>query len=228
VRRLDPDNQALVLQGHLDGRFDLHVPQVVFKPAASHAVADDVQESQDARLGPVYDAALEILEVAPAGAARVGHRGHADSKRESIRMHAIVAGAGIALAGTGVDVGVDIDHAGRHVQAGNIHGAPRARWRDVRFDSRDLAVRDGHVAQRVDLVLRVDDPSTFEEHIAIPFGRRPPPLQAEAGGLSCGPFYLRGPRCKRRNGSEGVGFELAEGERSLSAGQRKQTVLSFR
>ena len=45
-----PTIDALVAQRHVGGRLRLHVGQVLLELVAAHAVADDVEEGQHARL----------------------------------------------------------------------------------------------------------------------------------------------------------------------------------
>ena len=111
VRRLDADDQALVLERHLRGGLRVHVGEVLLELSAAHPVADDVEEGEHAGARAIDDARLEVLEVPPAGAARVGDRGDADAEREAVGIDAVVAGVRAALAGAGVDVGVNVDQA---------------------------------------------------------------------------------------------------------------------
>ena len=111
VRRLDADDQPWMPARHVRGRLRLHVREVLLERAAAHAVADDVEKGEDAGLRAIDDALLEILEVAPAGAAGIGDRRHADAQREAVRIDAVVAGVRAPLARAGVDVRVDVDRA---------------------------------------------------------------------------------------------------------------------
>ena len=86
VRRLDADDEVLVAQRHLGRGCGFHVFQIVLVPAAAHAVAHDVEEHQDAGLGAIDDAVLEVVEIAPAGAARIRHGGHAHAERVAVRV----------------------------------------------------------------------------------------------------------------------------------------------
>ena len=72
-------------------------------------------------IGAIDDLCLEVVEVAPAGAARIGDRGDADAEREPIGIDAVVAGVRPFLAGAREDVGVDVDEPRCHVQAGDVH-----------------------------------------------------------------------------------------------------------
>src|ERR1035438_9007256 len=50
-----------------------------------HALSHDVQECQHPRLGAIDHPIFEVRKIAPARAARIGHRGHAGAEREAIR-----------------------------------------------------------------------------------------------------------------------------------------------
>ena len=63
----------------------LHIIDVIFKPSAAHARADNVDQGQHARLLAVDDVLFEILKVAPAGAARVDDSGHPIAEGEAVR-----------------------------------------------------------------------------------------------------------------------------------------------
>ena len=62
MSRLDADDQAFVPQRHLGRRLGFHIVQVTLESHAAHAVADDVEEREDARAGAVDDPFLEIRE----------------------------------------------------------------------------------------------------------------------------------------------------------------------
>ena len=164
VRALHADDDALVLERKFTGDFPLHVLQVVLDLAASHAVADDVEEGEDAGAGLVDDPCLEIFEVAPAGAAGVGNGGRAAFEREAVRRDAAES-ARVALALAGVDVDVDVDETGRDVKAGDIDGLRGLCRRDVGLYRGDFAVFDAHVAHGIDRVPAVDDMSTLQQNV---------------------------------------------------------------
>ena len=85
-------------------------------------------------------------------AAGVGDGGDADAQREAVGIEAVVAGVGSALAGAGEDVDVDVDEPGRDVEARGVDDLEGVGRIDVGGDGRDLAVRDGDVADRADPV----------------------------------------------------------------------------
>ena len=101
---------------HVGGGLHFHVREIVLELPASHAVADDVEEGKHTCFRTIDHARFEVVEIPPAGAAGVGDGRHADPEGETIRIDATVAGVGTWLASAGVDVRMDIDQAGRHVQ----------------------------------------------------------------------------------------------------------------
>jgi hypothetical protein len=117
VRALDADDLPLVLQRHVERRLHLHVLEVLLDAPGAHAGADDVQEGGDAGLRLIDDAALEVFEVAPAGAARIRDRRDAAAQREAVGKDAPVAAGIVVLLRPGVDVHVDVDQAGHDVEA---------------------------------------------------------------------------------------------------------------
>ena len=128
VRGLDADDDVAMPAGHVGGGLHVHVGEVLLERAAAHAVADDVEEREHARLRAGDDPIVEVLEVAPAGAAGVGDGRHAGAEREAVGIDAVVARVGPSFAGARVDVRVDVHQARRHVQAGRVDG-PGARRR---------------------------------------------------------------------------------------------------
>lgn len=63
------------------------------------------------------------------------------------------------------DVGVQVDQAGEHEQAGGVHYRHRARRRDVVGDRRDPALGDRHVEHGVPRLGGVDDPAALDKQI---------------------------------------------------------------
>ena len=146
--------------------------EVLLVLAAAHSVADDVEEREHARLGAIDDAVLEILEIAPAGAAGIGDGRHADAEGVAVRVEAVIAGVRAALAGAGVDVGVDVDQAGSHVEAGDVDHFESGGRIQMGGDGGDGAILDGNIADGADVVLRIDDVSALEEQDRRRAGRR--------------------------------------------------------
>ena len=130
--------------------------------AAAHAFAHDVQKREHAGFGAIDDAIFEVREIAPAGAAGVGHGGDARPKGEAIRIDAVVAIIGAALSGAGVDVHVNVDEAGGDIEAADIHDLAGSGRRNIRGDGGDLAARNSHVQDRAGLALAIDDMASFE------------------------------------------------------------------
>ena len=112
---LDPHDQPLLPQRHLGGWLGLHVVDVLLHGHAAHSVSDDVQEHEHACSGSIDDPCLEILEVAPAGAAGVGHGRHARAKCEAVGIDAVIARVRPSLPRPGVNVHVNIDEPRRDV-----------------------------------------------------------------------------------------------------------------
>ena len=113
----------------------------------------------------IDDACLEFLEVPPAGASGVGHAGHSRSQGESIGVDAVITGIRPPLARPGEDVNVDIDQPRCHKESRDIHGLQRQGRIDLGSHGGDLAAVNGHVANRVGLVLGIDDMAPAEQEI---------------------------------------------------------------
>ena len=94
-----------------------------------------------------------------------------DAQREAVRVDAVVAGVGALLAGARVDVDVDVDEAGGHVEARDVDDLEGLGGVDPRGDRGDLAVGDGHVADGAHAVLRVDDVAAPEQQVVLRLGR---------------------------------------------------------
>ena len=157
MRRLDADNHAGVTAGQIGGGLRLHVGEILFELAAPHAVADDVEEGQDARLRSIDDAGLEVVEVAPAGAAGVDDGRHADAQGEAVGIDAVVPGVRPRLTRAGVDVRMNVDEPGCHVEPAHVDRLQRVGGIELLSDRRDLARGDGDVAHSADGIARVDD-----------------------------------------------------------------------
>ena len=112
VRHLDPDDQALVLEDAHRRQPGVHVGQVLLGRPALHPRPDDVDEGEDARLRRVDDVGLELVEVAPAGAAHVDQRRLAAAERVAVGRDGRqpVAQVGVGL-GAVEDVRVQVDEA---------------------------------------------------------------------------------------------------------------------
>ncbi len=167
VGRLDPHDQALVTHRHLGGGRGLHVGDVLLVARPPHAVAHDVEEREDAGPRTVDDQPLEVVEVAPAGAAGVGDGRHARPQGEAVGIDAVVARVRPPLAGPREDVDVDVNQSGSDVQPVQFHGLERQGGVDLRAHGGDLAGADGHVAVAVDLVAGIDDVSAAEQEIIL-------------------------------------------------------------
>jgi hypothetical protein len=80
-----------VFEGHLGRGFRLHVGEVVLVFRPSHPGTDDIEKREDACFGAIDDALLEILKVAPAGAAGVGRSRNTGAEREPVGIEAVVS-----------------------------------------------------------------------------------------------------------------------------------------
>ena len=162
VRRFDAHDGVLVARGHFGRGFGVHFREILLR-RARHALSHDVQECQYAGLGAIYHAVFEIRKIAPAGTARVGHRGHARAEGEAIRIDAVVAAVRAALSGASVNVNVHVDEARNDIQARDIHYLGGFGGRNIRGDGRDLAARNSHVEERAGLAFAVDDVASLEQ-----------------------------------------------------------------
>jgi hypothetical protein len=136
-----------------------------------------------ARLRSADDAIVELLEIAPARASRVGDRGDTRAQRERIGVDAIVAGIRPALACAGEDVHVNVDQAGRDNQACDVDHLERVGGIQARRDRRDGPALDGDIADRADIVLGVDHAATQQQQIVTGL-RRQRARKKEEGNMS--------------------------------------------
>ncbi len=165
VRGLDPDDHVAMLQRHLRRGLRIHVVDVLLGHVRRHAQSHDVQHRQHARSRPIDDAVSELFEVAPPGAAGVHHGRHPRPEAEPVGQDAVVAGPRVLHAGRGEDVNVLVDETRGHVQAPDIDHRARLRRIDVASHGRNLAVGDGDVHDRIDLVAGIDDVSALEQDL---------------------------------------------------------------
>ena len=135
--------------------------------AAGHACADDIEHRENARLGAVDDAVLEILELFPAGTADVDDGGDARAQGKTVRVDAAVAVVAAARAGAGVDMHVDIDQTRGYVEPGDIDDFLGLGFGDVDGDPGDFPILDANVPGRVDFVERVDNVTALEQHVEL-------------------------------------------------------------
>jgi hypothetical protein len=165
VRAFDADDGVLVLHRHFGGAAGIHVVEVILIPCAAHSVADDVEECEYAGAGAVDHSIFEVFEVPPARATCVGDGGHSDAKCEAVGIHAVIAGIRTALAGTRVDVHMNIDETGRYIETANVDHFQRGLWINVRGDCRDPAILDCDIAHGADVVPGVYDVAALEKQI---------------------------------------------------------------
>ena len=170
MRGFEADDCLRMFPGHLSRALRVHVFGVLFDLAAAHPITDDVDEGEDAGLGAVNHALLEVLEIAPARSARVDHRRRATAEAVPVGVDAQVARIG-APARARIDVDVNVDEARRDIQAVEVDHLRGGRRGDVLFDGGDQAFRDRHVPRLVDVVLRIDDVAVFQQQIVFRLSR---------------------------------------------------------
>ena len=150
---------------HVGGRLRRHVVQILLEFPAAHAVADDVQKREDTSGRAIDDALLEVFEVAPAGAARVDDRRHARAGRHDVGIDAVVAGIRTRLAGSGVDVRVNVDDPGADEEPADIDRLDGISGIDLRRDGRNLPSGNRHVANGADAVPRIDQVAAAQQQV---------------------------------------------------------------
>ena len=168
VRALDADDEPLVLQRHVGGRLDFlsvrscsYFPPELPRPTM-------LMSARIACSRRIDDALLHVLEVAPSRPAGIDERRHAGPEAEPVGISPRCSSAPELDADRGpVDVGVQIDETGCHVQPGDVHRLERARGRNVGGHGGDLSVLDRHVPHRAQLVAGVDDVSSLEEEVVV-------------------------------------------------------------
>jgi len=146
VRRLDADDHAGELTDALGRQPGVHVPQVLLGRPPLHPVADDIEKGEDACRRAIDDLPLELVEVAPTGAAGIDHRGDAGAKGESVGGHAGDAGAQVGVRVSAVEhMAVQVQNSRRHVKIAGIHHLPGVGGRDVAGHPGNFAAADGDV-----------------------------------------------------------------------------------
>ena len=110
---------------------------------------------------------LKSVEAPPARGSGIDDGGDARSQREAVGIEAVVAGVGSALARSGVDVDVNVHEPRRDVVARRIDHFEGLGRSDVRRDGRDFSVRDGHIANRTDLVPGIDDVAALQQEVVL-------------------------------------------------------------
>ena len=167
VGRLDADDHPFVLHRHFGGWPGLHIGKLALKTHAAHPVAHDVKKCKDPSPGASNDGLAEDRKITPAGGAGVGHGGDTAAQRHVIGIHAALARIGIAFAGAGEDVHVNIDEPRSDVKALDVDGLVGRRRVNVRGYGRDLAVANGDITDLIDLVLGIDDVPPLEQEVIL-------------------------------------------------------------
>ena len=205
MRALHPDDDAFVFEGHVSGRLHLHVVEVLLVLAAGLAEPDDVDHREDPGPGTVDDLVFHVLEVAPAGAARVDEGRDAVAKAEAVGIDGLVFGGEAPAIGGPVGVRVDVDESGGDVETLDVDRLERLRCRDVGRHGGNLAVLDRHITDGAQVVPAVDDMPPLQEQVVILRGlhgaaswRRTRP--GETGRLSSDASQVSSAQPKRTEG----------------------------
>ena len=167
VGSLDADDEAGELLGHRRSGGGVHVTCVLLGGGRTHAAADDVEKGEDAGFGAVNHAIFEVGKILVAGAAGIGNGRYATAEGETVGIDAVIAIIGVAEAGAGVDMGVNVNEAGSEVEAFGVDGFGGVRRRDIFFDSGDFVVADGNVTDFVEIVLWVEDGGAFDKEVVF-------------------------------------------------------------
>jgi hypothetical protein len=166
VRHLDPDDDARMLADAHRRQLRVHVGEVLLDRSALHARADDVDERQHPRAGPVDHLLLELQEISPPGAAHVDERRLAAPEGMAVGLHRRVRVAEIRiLLRAEENVRVDVDEAGHHVHAGRIGGTSGGTRIDVRGDAGNLPSGNCHVHDAVHPAGGIDDVAALDQQI---------------------------------------------------------------
>ena len=126
---LDAHDHVRIFLGHSRGEGGRHLAGVLFRGSVHHAPGSNVDQCQDAHLGRVDAALVEIGKVLPARRARI--QGGGDARSQEMRIGVQRPDVGFAQVVKGVDVCVYVEDAGRET------GLPVTD--PVRFDAEPLA-----------------------------------------------------------------------------------------
>ena len=138
---LDPEQEVRIFRQRHRAGFHLRIVDVVElgDREAGQAVIGDVDEGVNPRPRLRHDVAAQRREVVDAGIARRHHRGGA------LKLHQFVGGNADRRA-IGVDVGVQVDQAGRHQLARGVDGLGGTGGRNIVLDRLDHAPANADVA----------------------------------------------------------------------------------
>ena len=161
MRVLDTDNEIGMLENLARRCLRVHVLDAAL--VAAHPKADDVDEREHASLGSAKDLLTVVLEVAPAGAARIH-----DCCRPRGQRHVV----GEESAAVPVLVAVNVHETRDHVEPLQVHAPFGGSGGDARGHARDPSIADGHIPNAVDLVGRIDDVTAGQKQVGTnPAGR---------------------------------------------------------
>ena len=112
---LDADANGLMISGGGGCPLAIHVGVVLLRRRVDHAEADDVDEGVCPGSAAIDNPIAEIIEIAPARAAGVDHRGHTAAKAEAVGENTLVTRPTVGIVGRRVHVGVNVYKAGCNV-----------------------------------------------------------------------------------------------------------------
>jgi hypothetical protein len=115
----------------------------------------DVEIGQDAHRRRLDHMLAKAVEIAGARTAGIDEGGDAAAARQQFGLDAERGAAPI-------DMGVQVDQAGRHDLAGDV---ARVLGRQALADRRHLAARESHVGHSVDILRRIDHPAALQYEI---------------------------------------------------------------
>jgi len=167
MRGFDADDEAGEFLGHSRSGGRVHVICVLFCGRWAHAAADDAEKGEDASFGAVNDAIFEVGKILVAGAAGVGDSRYTTAESEAVGIDAVISVVGVAEAGAGVDVSVNVNEAGSEVETFGVDGLGGVRCRDIFFDSGDFVIANGNVVDFVEIIFLVDDGSAFDKEVVF-------------------------------------------------------------
>ena len=132
-----------------------------------HARSGDVEEGEDAGRGIGNDAAAELGKVAPTRGAGVGDGGNPVRDGHDVGGDREVAVAPRVVAKSGKDVHVDVDQPGREIETGDVYGLFGGAGGNRCFDGGNLAVANGYVTLRGNVVFRIEDLAVAKNEIVL-------------------------------------------------------------
>ena len=170
VRRFHSHDKVRIFFDGVSAAFDVHLVDALLQ-AATHAVGNDVEESEHPDLGMVDDAFLFLEESFGTGSTRVndgsnaGLQGKIGGNAEWRFVEARFRIKPVQRGSANSDVVVDVDEARSDVETGNIdYFSGRCRG-NVFVDGCDSSAGDGNIHRSIDVIRGIDDMATSQEEI---------------------------------------------------------------